>query len=50
MMVEKFRTMAVGPLLAIKHFLPSLERASGAKVVNISSAFGSISGELMLTT
>jgi hypothetical protein len=49
MMVEKFRVMAVGPLLAIKHFLPSLERASDAKVVNISSAFGSISRELILT-
>ncbi|KAL2131078.1 hypothetical protein VTI74DRAFT_5574 [Chaetomium olivicolor] len=43
MMVEKFRVMTVGPLLTIKHFLPSLEQAPDAKVVNISSAFGSIS-------
>ncbi len=43
MLVEKFRVMAVGPLLTIKHFLPKLERAPGAKVVNISSGYGSIS-------
>jgi len=43
MMVEKFRVMTVGPLLTIKHFLPKLERASGARIVNVSSAFGSIS-------
>ncbi|KAK4141375.1 NAD(P)-binding protein [Dichotomopilus funicola] len=43
MLVEKYRVMAVGPLLTIKHFLPKLEQAPGAKIVNISSAFGSIS-------
>ncbi|KAK0715395.1 hypothetical protein B0H67DRAFT_580621 [Lasiosphaeris hirsuta] len=43
MMVEKFRVMAVGPLLAIKHFFPNLEQAPNAKVINISSDFGSIS-------
>jgi short-subunit dehydrogenase len=43
MLVEKFRVMAVGPLLTIKHFLPKLEQSPNAKVVNISSAFGSIS-------
>jgi len=43
MMVERFRVMAVGPLLTIKHFLPKLEKASDARVVNVSSAFGSIS-------
>jgi short-subunit dehydrogenase len=43
MVVETFRVMA------IRHFLPGLERASDARVVNISSAFGSISGGLMLT-
>jgi NAD(P)-dependent dehydrogenase (short-subunit alcohol dehydrogenase family) len=47
MVVEKFRVMAVRPLLAIKHFLLSLERASDARVVNISSAFGSVLGELI---
>ncbi|TPX09382.1 uncharacterized protein E0L32_009426 [Thyridium curvatum] len=41
--VEKFRVMAVGPFLATKHFLPSLEKAAEPKVVNISSSFGSIS-------
>ena len=43
MLVEKFRVMAVGPLLTIKHFLPKLELAPGAKVVNISSGYRSIS-------
>ncbi|KAM7214580.1 NAD(P)-binding protein [Rhypophila decipiens] len=43
MMVEKFRVMAVGPLLTIKHFLSNLEKASDAKIVNVSSSFGSIS-------
>lgn len=33
------------PFLAIKHFLPKLELASEPKIVNISSAFGSISGK-----
>ncbi|KAM7182754.1 NAD(P)-binding protein [Rhypophila sp. PSN 637] len=42
MMVEKFRVIAVGPLLTIKHFLPKLEKACKARVVNVSSAFGSI--------
>ncbi|KAJ8132812.1 hypothetical protein O1611_g807 [Lasiodiplodia mahajangana] len=42
MMVEKFRVMAVGPFLAIKHFLPKLEKAKNPRVVNISSAFGSL--------
>ncbi|KAG8667803.1 hypothetical protein FPOAC2_13002 [Fusarium poae] len=43
LMVERFRVMAVGPFLAIKHFLPSLEKAKEPKVINISSSFGSIS-------
>ncbi|KAH6612293.1 hypothetical protein B0J18DRAFT_474119 [Chaetomium sp. MPI-SDFR-AT-0129] len=43
LLINKFRVMAVGPLLTIKHFLPKLEQAPGAKIVNISSAFGSIS-------
>ncbi|KAI1156112.1 hypothetical protein F4825DRAFT_446849 [Nemania diffusa] len=43
MMVEKFRVMAVGPFLAIKHFLPKLELANQPRIVNISSAFGSLS-------
>ncbi|KAI0451936.1 hypothetical protein F5B21DRAFT_506710 [Xylaria acuta] len=43
MMVERFRVMAVGPFLAIKHFLPKLEMATQPRIVNISSAFGSLS-------
>ncbi|KAK4675300.1 hypothetical protein QC764_512670 [Podospora pseudoanserina] len=43
MMVEKFRVMAVGPILTIGHFLPSLELGDNTKIVNISSAFGSVS-------
>ncbi|KAI0097555.1 hypothetical protein GGR51DRAFT_466394 [Nemania sp. FL0031] len=43
MMVEKFRVMAVGPFLAIKHFLPKLEMAKQPRIANISSAFGSLS-------
>ncbi|KAF2969162.1 hypothetical protein GQX73_g4406 [Xylaria multiplex] len=43
MMVEKFRVMAVGPFIAIKHFLPKLEAAKQPLIVNISSAFGSLS-------
>lgn len=46
MMVEKFRVMAVGPIITMKHFLPKLERAADAKVVNVSSVFGSISSQL----
>ncbi|KAI1122333.1 hypothetical protein F5Y10DRAFT_281771 [Nemania abortiva] len=42
-MVEKFRVMAVGPFLAIKHFLPKLKMAHNPRIVNISSSFGSIS-------
>lgn len=45
MMVEKFRVMAVGPILTIGHFLPSLELGDNTKIVNISSAFGSVSSE-----
>ncbi|KAK0721252.1 hypothetical protein B0T21DRAFT_414448 [Apiosordaria backusii] len=43
MMVEKFRVMAVGPILATRHFLPNLELADNARIVNVSSAFGSVS-------
>ncbi|KAI0857667.1 hypothetical protein F4860DRAFT_488522 [Xylaria cubensis] len=43
MMVERFRVMAVGPFLAIKYFLPKLEMAKHPRIVNISSAFGSLS-------
>ncbi len=46
MLVDKFRVMAVGPLLTIKHFLLKLELAPGPKVVNISSGYGSISSTL----
>ncbi|KAM7182588.1 hypothetical protein V8F33_014196 [Rhypophila sp. PSN 637] len=49
MMVEKFRVMAVGPLLTIKHCLPKLEKAFDAKIVNVSSSFGSISSSLFLS-
>ncbi|KAJ8069653.1 hypothetical protein OCU04_000086 [Sclerotinia nivalis] len=39
---ERFQVMAVGPFLTIKHFLPNLEKSNTARVVNISSAFGSV--------
>ncbi|KAH8768083.1 hypothetical protein F5883DRAFT_68372 [Diaporthe sp. PMI_573] len=42
MMIEKFRVMTVGPFLAIKHFQMQLELAPNPKVINISSAFGSL--------
>ncbi|KAK3364325.1 hypothetical protein B0T25DRAFT_576602 [Lasiosphaeria hispida] len=42
-MVERFRVMTVGPLLAIKHFLPKLEQATDGQIVNVSSDFGSVS-------
>ncbi|GAW19501.1 hypothetical protein ANO14919_089880 [Xylariales sp. No.14919] len=45
MMVEKFHVMAVGPFLAVKHFLPQLEMAEQPRIVNISSAFGSLSSK-----
>jgi len=44
LLIEQLRIMAVGPFLTTKHFLPNLEASSTGKVVNISSAFGSISG------
>ncbi|KAF2810713.1 NAD(P)-binding protein [Mytilinidion resinicola] len=43
MFTEKFQTMAVGPFLTCKHFLPNLEKSAEPKVVNITSAFGSVS-------
>jgi len=39
------RTMAVGPLLMVQEYLPMLKRSTGgAKVANVSSGYGSISG------
>lgn len=46
-MVEKFRVMTVGPIITTKHFLPKLERAPDAKIVTVSSAFGSVSSQLI---
>ncbi|EAQ87839.1 predicted protein [Chaetomium globosum CBS 148.51] len=42
-MVEKFRIMTAGPIITTEHFLPKLESATDAKIVNVSSAFGSVS-------
>jgi len=38
-----FQIMVVGPLLATKYFQPNLEQSEGGKVVNLTSALGSIS-------
>ncbi|KUJ16431.1 NAD(P)-binding protein [Mollisia scopiformis] len=40
--MEKFQTMAVGRYLTTKHFLPNLEKSPSARVVNVSSTFGSV--------
>ncbi|PSN73640.1 short chain dehydrogenase [Corynespora cassiicola Philippines] len=37
-----FQIMVVGPLLATKHFQPSLEKSDAGKVVNLTSKLGSI--------
>ena len=37
-----------GPFLTCKHFLPSLEKAVDPKIVNITSEFGSVSGNHIL--
>jgi len=42
LLIDRFRVMTVGPFLAIKHFLPCLEKSSNARVINIGSAMGSI--------
>jgi NAD(P)-dependent dehydrogenase (short-subunit alcohol dehydrogenase family) len=41
-----FRTMAIGPLLMVQEYLPMLKRSSHAKVGNVSSGYGSISGNV----
>ncbi|KAF7878853.1 hypothetical protein EAF04_000056 [Stromatinia cepivora] len=46
---ERFQVMAVGPFLTIKHFLPNLEKSNTARVVNISSAFGSVTVTSLFT-
>jgi NAD(P)-dependent dehydrogenase (short-subunit alcohol dehydrogenase family) len=38
------RTMAVGPLLMVQEYLPLLKRSGHAKVGNVTSGYGSISG------
>ncbi|KAK0657892.1 hypothetical protein B0T16DRAFT_453309 [Cercophora newfieldiana] len=42
LLVEKFKIMAVGPLLATMHFLPLLQKSELGKVLNISSDLASI--------
>ncbi|KAH6632055.1 hypothetical protein F5144DRAFT_629967 [Chaetomium tenue] len=42
LMAEQFGVMTVGPIITAKHFLLQLERAADAKIVNVSSSFGSI--------
>ncbi len=41
-----FRTMAVGPLLMAQEYLPMLKASGRAKVGNVSSGYGSISGNV----
>ncbi|KAI0487080.1 short chain dehydrogenase [Xylaria cf. heliscus] len=41
-LIYKYRVMTVGPFLASKHFLPSLEKSNFAKIVNITSEWASI--------
>jgi NAD(P)-dependent dehydrogenase (short-subunit alcohol dehydrogenase family) len=38
------RTMAVGPLLMVQEYLPMLKKSGHARVGNVSSGYGSISG------
>ena len=38
---------AQGPFLVTKHFLPALGKAPLAKVINISSDYGSIAGMMI---
>ena len=35
-----------GPFLTAKYFLPNLENSENGRIVNISSAFGSVTGKL----
>ncbi|KAF2181563.1 short chain dehydrogenase [Zopfia rhizophila CBS 207.26] len=42
MFVEKFQVMAVGPYLTCKHFHKFLRRSDNPRIVNITSAFGSV--------
>ncbi|KAG8156730.1 hypothetical protein KVR01_013335 [Diaporthe batatas] len=41
-LIYKYRVMTVGPFLASKYFLPSLQRSEFAKIVNITSEWASI--------
>ncbi|KAI0097679.1 short chain dehydrogenase [Nemania sp. FL0031] len=41
-LIYKFRVMTVGPFLASKYFLPSLEKSKFGKIVNITSEWASI--------
>ncbi|KAK3057198.1 hypothetical protein LTR09_002237 [Extremus antarcticus] len=41
--LERLKTMVVGPFIVTKHFKPSLEKSESGKVLNISADMGSIS-------
>ena len=41
---ETFETNTIGPLRVVKFFLPLLRKSKGARIVNVTSGIGSISG------
>lgn len=41
-LIEKYRVMTVGPFLASKYFLPSLQKSKFGKIVNITSEWASV--------
>ncbi|MCB9030073.1 MAG: SDR family NAD(P)-dependent oxidoreductase [Deltaproteobacteria bacterium] len=43
-LVETFNTNTFGPVEVIQHFIPLLEKSNEARIINVSSGYGSLEG------